>query len=490
MASRTVCRSRAPGQPDSVPPRRPTTDDDNPAGDSASVRTRRIREFAREVLGFDGVPARPGGGDAGGRRRPRHPRRPAVRRREDGDLPGRGPAARRPGRRRLAADRPAARPGRAAGRDRGPRRPGRPAELDACRAGDQREVLEALGGRNGPLRLPRARAADQARGRRRRPRGRGRRCSSSTRRTASRRGATTSAPTTCGWAASSSSSATRRCWPSPPPPHRRSAPRSSSGWRCATPRSSSPGSTGPEIRLEVDHYADAYGKEQGVLDRVLAEIGEGRGPGIVYSATRKGTEEVADAARRPRPARPAVPRRPEQGRARGHPAGLDGRRARRRRRHHRVRHGHRQAGHPLRRPRRARRLPGQLLPGDRPGRPGRRAGPRRAGLPPGGPRAAPLLRRRHPGRGGAPAGRRPGGGRRGRGHRGGRRRQGPARGDRPGGHPAGPRPEPARAGRRPSSWTRTAPRTRPTTPRRPARPPRPRASWPSTTSGSTRAASR
>ena len=49
----------------------------------------------------------------------------------------------------------------------------------------------------------------------------------------------------------------------------------------------------PEIRLEVDHYADAHGKEQGVLDRVLAELGEGRGPGIVYSATRKGTEEIA-----------------------------------------------------------------------------------------------------------------------------------------------------------------------------------------------------
>jgi ATP-dependent DNA helicase RecQ len=51
----------------------------------------------------------------------------------------------------------------------------------------------------------------------------------------------------------------------------------------------------PEIRLEVDHYADAYGKDQGVLDRVLAEIGEGRGPGIVYSATRRSTEEVAEA---------------------------------------------------------------------------------------------------------------------------------------------------------------------------------------------------
>jgi ATP-dependent DNA helicase RecQ len=50
----------------------------------------------------------------------------------------------------------------------------------------------------------------------------------------------------------------------------------------------------PEIRLEVDHYADANGKRQGVLDRVLAEIGEGRGPGIVYSATRKGTEDLAE----------------------------------------------------------------------------------------------------------------------------------------------------------------------------------------------------
>jgi ATP-dependent DNA helicase RecQ len=49
----------------------------------------------------------------------------------------------------------------------------------------------------------------------------------------------------------------------------------------------------PEIRLEVDHYADAHGKEQGVLDRVLAELGEDRGPGIVYSATRRGTEEIA-----------------------------------------------------------------------------------------------------------------------------------------------------------------------------------------------------
>ncbi len=53
----------------------------------------------------------------------------------------------------------------------------------------------------------------------------------------------------------------------------------------------------PEIRLEVDHHSDAHGKEQGVLDRVLTEIGEGRGPGIVYSATRRGAETIADELR-------------------------------------------------------------------------------------------------------------------------------------------------------------------------------------------------
>jgi ATP-dependent DNA helicase RecQ len=53
----------------------------------------------------------------------------------------------------------------------------------------------------------------------------------------------------------------------------------------------------PEIRLEVDPHADARGKDLGVLDRVLAEIGEGRGPGIVYSATRKGTEAIAEELR-------------------------------------------------------------------------------------------------------------------------------------------------------------------------------------------------
>ncbi|MGK5171105.1 RecQ family ATP-dependent DNA helicase [Geodermatophilus sp. CPCC 205761] len=51
----------------------------------------------------------------------------------------------------------------------------------------------------------------------------------------------------------------------------------------------------PEIRLEVEQHADAHGKHHAVLDRVLAEVGEGHVPGIVYSATRKGTEELAAA---------------------------------------------------------------------------------------------------------------------------------------------------------------------------------------------------
>jgi ATP-dependent DNA helicase RecQ len=51
----------------------------------------------------------------------------------------------------------------------------------------------------------------------------------------------------------------------------------------------------PEIRLEVDQYADPVAKRNGVLDRATAEVAAGRGPGIVYSATRRGTEDLAEA---------------------------------------------------------------------------------------------------------------------------------------------------------------------------------------------------
>jgi ATP-dependent DNA helicase RecQ len=48
----------------------------------------------------------------------------------------------------------------------------------------------------------------------------------------------------------------------------------------------------PEIRLEVEHHADATAKRTAVLDRAteLTELGTG----IVYSATRKGTEDLAE----------------------------------------------------------------------------------------------------------------------------------------------------------------------------------------------------
>jgi ATP-dependent DNA helicase RecQ len=49
----------------------------------------------------------------------------------------------------------------------------------------------------------------------------------------------------------------------------------------------------PEIRLEVEQHADAHAKEKAVHERVTALVADGRVPGIVYSATRKGTESVA-----------------------------------------------------------------------------------------------------------------------------------------------------------------------------------------------------
>jgi len=49
----------------------------------------------------------------------------------------------------------------------------------------------------------------------------------------------------------------------------------------------------PEIRLEVQPHADAEGKHRAVVDRVI-ELSR-QGTGILYSATRKGTEEYAEA---------------------------------------------------------------------------------------------------------------------------------------------------------------------------------------------------
>jgi ATP-dependent DNA helicase RecQ len=48
----------------------------------------------------------------------------------------------------------------------------------------------------------------------------------------------------------------------------------------------------PEIRLEVQQHADAHAKRTAVLDRVT-ELSQ-QGTGILYSATRRGTEEFAE----------------------------------------------------------------------------------------------------------------------------------------------------------------------------------------------------
>jgi ATP-dependent DNA helicase RecQ len=48
----------------------------------------------------------------------------------------------------------------------------------------------------------------------------------------------------------------------------------------------------PEIRLEVEQHADAHGKHTAVLDRVTALTAQGTG--ILYAATRRGTEELAE----------------------------------------------------------------------------------------------------------------------------------------------------------------------------------------------------
>jgi ATP-dependent DNA helicase RecQ len=48
----------------------------------------------------------------------------------------------------------------------------------------------------------------------------------------------------------------------------------------------------PEIRLEVEHHADATAKRTAVLDRTTAMTEQGTG--ILYSATRKGTEDLAE----------------------------------------------------------------------------------------------------------------------------------------------------------------------------------------------------
>jgi ATP-dependent DNA helicase RecQ len=279
------------GQPPAVPPRRQKTED-NPAGGSASVRTRRIREFAREVLGFDEF--RPGQEAAmqavvGGRDTlavlPSGAGKTAIYQVAgpllDGPVVVVSPliALQRDQVERLAEIEDAV---------------GRAALLNSTMsAGDQQDVLEAFG--DGSVRFvflapeqlskpevvdaveaagPALFVVDEAH------------CVSAWghdfRPDYLRLGGVIEQlghPTVLALTATAA-----------PPVRAEIVER----LEMHDPEVVVAGFDRPEIRLEVDHYADAAAKHEGVLDRVLAEIGDGRGPGIVYSATRKGTETLAE----------------------------------------------------------------------------------------------------------------------------------------------------------------------------------------------------
>jgi ATP-dependent DNA helicase RecQ len=275
-----------------VPPRPPETDDDNPAGGSAAVRTRRIREFAREVLGFDEF-------------------RPGQEAAMQSVVAGRDTLAVLPSGAGKTAiyqvagpllDGPCVvvSPLIALQRDQVERlaeiedRAGRAAQLNSTMsATDQKEVLEALGDGTvrfvflAPEQLSKPEVVDAVRdagpalfvvdeahcvsawGHDFRP-------------DYLRLGGVIEQlghPTVLALTATAA-----------PPVRAEIVER----LEMREAEVVVAGFDRPEIRLEVDHYADAYAKHQGVLDRVLAEIGEGRGPGIVYSATRKGTETLAE----------------------------------------------------------------------------------------------------------------------------------------------------------------------------------------------------
>ena len=224
----------------------------------------------------------------------------------------------------------------------------------------------------------------------------------------------------------------------------------------------------PEIRLEVDHYADAYGKQQGVLDRVLGRDRRGPRPGIVYSATRRAPRrspaQLADRGLRARPYHAGLSRGEREDTQR---AWMDDELD--------VVVATTAFGMGIDKP--GTRFVVHAEPADSVdsyyqeiGRAGRDGEPALAvlvyrqedlGLRRFFAAGTPAEEELQQVAGLVPRGR-------GRRHRGGRRRQGPPRGDRPGGHAADPRPQPARAGRgrRPGRGRRRAPGRQRTGPRR------------------------
>ena len=145
----------------------------------------------------------------------------------------------------------------------------------------------------------------------------------------------------------------------------------------------------PNIDLEVTRWGSDEEKRRGVLE-LLPTLPR---PGLLYAATRREAEEYGDELLGAGHARRGLSRGSVGPRAHTRAPDVPRRRDGCRGRDQRVRHGNRQARCALRRARLGPRVARFLLPGDRPRRPGRGGGFRRALLPLGGPRTAQVLRR-------------------------------------------------------------------------------------------------
>ena len=117
----------------------------------------------------------------------------------------------------------------------------------------------------------------------------------------------------------------------------------------------------PNIRYTVRAKTDANAQLRAFLEEHRGEAG------IVYAMTRKKTESIAEMLNARGFTAPALPCRPARRCPSSMSKPIPSRRRRHRRRHDRVRHGHRQARCPIRRPHRPAEECRGLLPGNGPG---------------------------------------------------------------------------------------------------------------------------
>ena len=283
-------------------------------------------------------------------------------------------------RRRLAADRADAGPGRRAARARrarrvpqlhaGRRRAPRASSAPTSRASSTCSTSRPSGcASTSTLRAARPRHAS--------------RCSRSTRRTACRSGATTSGPTT--WRSSDAARALARRAAHRAhrdrdrrPPTREIADAAAASTRRAALR----GELRP-AEHPVPHRAE--GRAARASCSTLLRTEHPGDAGIVYCLSRASVEKTAEFLRRAghRPRCRTTPGSTPRTRA-AQPGAVPARGRRRDGRDDRVRHGHRQARRALRRAPRPAEVGRGLLPGDRPRRPRRAARPR-PGWPTGSP---------------------------------------------------------------------------------------------------------